>query len=222
MGGGASREPGQKTRQRPSSLSSRVQRVIASKFGVADSDDSDDDEEERRKVREQKHATVQQKSVRPPRSVFWHALLVIGVRADQASVERKRPQGRGILKTRLVSRLGVGIHFVLCVCLSLYVCMRCVVLLATSVLRNVQCTCASAVCMYACLCVCVHLCFHPHSLLLASVGRAKPRMRTGRRRSRKCTLLFAPSCVVCTTRRVAQIWKRQSDGRSNWRRCGCL
>jgi len=74
MGGGASREPGQKTRQRPSSLSSRVQRVIASKFGVADSDDSDDDKEERRKVREQKRATVQQKSVRPPRSVFWHAL----------------------------------------------------------------------------------------------------------------------------------------------------
>jgi len=36
MGGGASREPGQKTRQRPSSLSSHVQRVIASKFGVAD------------------------------------------------------------------------------------------------------------------------------------------------------------------------------------------
>jgi len=147
MGGGASREPGQKTRQRPSSLSSRVQRVIASKFGVADSDDSDDDEEERRKVREQKHATVQQKSVRPPRSVFWHALLVIGVRADQASVERKRPQGRGEDSPGFSPWSGDTLR---AVCVPIALCMH-ALCSATCHLGVEECA------VYMCIC-CVHVC----------------------------------------------------------------
>jgi len=107
MGGGASRAgaavrrggPGRQPRAeevaapsdtRPaSSLSSRVQRVFASKFGsaAADSDDSDDDERERKNARHSKRAATKvARDVRPPSG-----------RSEASNIEEKQLEANFVL-----------------------------------------------------------------------------------------------------------------------------